>query len=67
MSDRDKIGGFTNGDYDAEANAVRLLLAALEGGVIKLNMFSTDAGDGEKLAEFLGKAATSLAKKLRAG
>ena len=42
------------------------MLAALQGGLIKTNGFDATAADAKKLAEFLGTAATELAKKLKA-
>lgn len=64
----DKVAGFSgNGDnFNAEVAAQRLLLAALAGGFIKTAGFTTDAAGAKELGEFLGAAAVTLAKRLRA-
>lgn len=63
----DGVTNYSQAGSFAEASAMRLMLAALQGGIIKLNSFSADEEDAKKLAEFLGTATTALAKKLLAG
>ena len=62
----DKVQGFTKTDHDAEVAAQRLLFAAFAGDAVKANRFTNDAAGAKKLGEFLGVAAVTLAKRLRA-
>ena len=50
----ESLNGCTSSVSHSEIAAQRLLLAALQGGVIKPLSFSSNDEDAKKLAEFLG-------------
>ena len=63
----ESMNGFTSTPANSEIAAQRLVLAALQGGMIKTSGFGMDEKEAKTLAEFLGTATTELAKRLKAG